>query len=118
MAECLSVNTVGCLAPHKSARCGRRPSSEPLRIGAGRRPFPSARHLATIRELVQDQRKSWLRAFRLKLTIALSLVIVVAFLFYALRGEGFPDSFWVACGSVGAALYFLVVWWDLGRRRP
>ena len=72
-------------------------------------PFPSARHPATIRKPVQEQRKTWLQTFRLKLTIVLSLVMLLAFLFYALRGEGFPDSFWVACGSVGAVLW--LAWW-------
>ncbi len=90
-----------------------RPTSVP-RAGRQRRAFPSARHLATIRELVQDKRKTWLRAFRLKLTIVLSLVMVVAFLFYALAGEGFPDSFWVACGGIGAVLS--VAWWSAGWR--
>jgi hypothetical protein len=58
---------------------------------------------------VQDQRKSWLRAFRLKLTIVLSSVMLLAFVFYALAGEGFPDSFWMTCGGVGAVLF--VAWW-------
>ncbi|MHC4164739.1 MAG: hypothetical protein ACYSUM_21695 [Planctomycetota bacterium] len=58
---------------------------------------------------MQDQRKSWLRAFRLKLTIVLSSVMLLAFVFYALAGEGFPDSFWMTCGGVGAVLF--VAWW-------
>jgi len=62
-----------------------------------------------MRELVQDQRARWLRALRVKLTVVLSSVVVLAFLFYALAGEGFPESFWVTCGGVGAVLF--VAWW-------
>jgi len=51
----------------------------------------------------------WLRAFRLKLTIVLSLAMALVFLFYALVGEEFPDSFWVACGGFAAVL--CLVWW-------
>ena len=66
----------------------------------------------------KKQQKPW----QYKFSFGLSLVMLLAFLFYALAGEGFPDSFWVACGSVGAVLW--LAWWLSdrisvgGERRP
>ncbi|MHC4974802.1 MAG: hypothetical protein ACYTG3_21000 [Planctomycetota bacterium] len=58
---------------------------------------------------MRDETKKWLRAFRLKVTIVLAAVMILAMVFYAVAGEGFPESFWTTCGLVGAVLF--VVWW-------
>jgi len=57
---------------------------------------------------VQEQRKRWLRALCLKLTIVLSAVMILALVFYEVVGEGVPESYWMTCGVVGVVL--LVAW--------
>lgn len=62
---------------------------------------------------MRDGTKKWLRAFRLKVTITIAAVMILALAYYLVVGEGIPESFWTTCGVVGAVLFLVHWWWEL-----